>query len=91
MRNGYLNGKALAEANLTDWAAAVEEARKQHIAEKQEEVDQSQQMRAKMITVYETEDGDVRTAARRTLEALQRELPEQILKTVYEMMSEVYS
>lgn len=84
VRTGYLNGKPLAEANLTDWEAAAEEARREHLAEKQSEAEQVQQIEARVVTVYRTRSpqADAVATAQRTLTALKRELTDRDIEAL---------
>lgn len=89
IRTGYLNGKLLAEANLTDWEAAAEEARREHLAEKQAEMEDRQQIEARVVTVYRTRSpqADAHATAQRTLTALKRELTDRDIQALKEILT----
>lgn len=84
LKMGYINQVPLSRANLTDWEQAAEEARREHIAEKNEEQNVRQLVEARVCTVYRTSPGaDVAATAARTARALNRELrPEDLLALI---------
>ena len=81
---GYLNGKPLEEANLTDWEAAAEDARREYLAGKQGQTEQHQQIEARIVTVYRTRspEADAVATAQRTLTALKRELTDRDIEAL---------
>jgi vacuolar-type H+-ATPase subunit I/STV1 len=89
IQTGYLNGKPLADANLTDWEAAAEEARREHLAEKQAEMEATQQIEARIVTVYRTRSpqADAVATAQRTLTALKRELTDRDIQALKELLT----
>jgi len=88
IRTGYLDGVPLAKATLTNWGAAAEEARKAHVAEKTSEKDEQQAVEARIVTVYRSKDParPVPAAAEKTLAALRRELGEDDMMSLYNLM-----
>lgn len=80
--SGYLNSKPLAQATLTDWDAALQEAQRHNISKSQDDRRTANGIDAKIITLYATQPGgNVEMAAEQNWRVLQRELRiEDILK-----------
>lgn len=88
VRSGYLGGVPLARATLTDWNTAAEEARREHLAEKDAERNATATIQAQIVTVYRTSsnDCDVMAAAQRTLAALRQVLRDEDLQALRELL-----
>jgi hypothetical protein len=88
IENGVLNGKRLADANVTDWEAAVDAAKRERWLDEVAQRNETQDVEACIVTVYRSRQGVNEIAVKRTLAALEEALGAQDLVGLFELMKE---